>query len=805
MTLPLPVDVRRAVRSLVRNPGVTFVAVATVALAIAANATIFGVLYTVLLKPLPFGEPDRLVRIFETRAKRGWNRAAPSEPNFWDLRAGNRTFEEMAAMSFGSMVLRGKDGAEDVGVTRATASFFRVLQVKPVIGRTFVEGEDQPGRDSRVVVLGHDFWRARFGGDPAVLGRSVTLDAAAYTIVGVAPPGEPYLDDDLFRPLVRNINANRGSFDRFLIGRLKRTATIGQARADLQAVSRRLAAVYPWANEGMGVNLIPSDEWLLDSPQRRAIWMLTSAVAFLLLIACVNLANLHLAKSSARQRELAILVALGATRARIARQVIVESAMLGVLGGTLGLLLARWGIDLLKIVAEDAIPRTRDLGLGFPVVLFTGLAIAASILLPSILPAWLLPRGNVVSSMGQGDRNTGGSRSRNRVRSVLVAGEVALSITLLVGAGLLIRSFAAVWQAERGFVSDGRACFTVAVKGQRRLPDRLGVFLSTFLERMRSHPRVAAAAAVSMMPLAPSTTNMGIRAGDGPEDTGGSIPTADWRNVTPDYFKVMGLPVLRGRTFRENERMEDEGGGVIISQAVADRLWPGQDPVGRLIVGWAGSGNRKATVIGVVGNMRERGLERGPTLAVYLPYYGAGWTPVVFVVHAKAHDPLTIVPELRSMLAEIDRMLPMSNVTTLDALATRSTAERRLPMVLLALLSGVALVLTLAGTYGVQAYIVTRRTADIGVRVALGATPRQILCYIIALGMRPALAGLALGLAGAFGVSRWLRSLLYGIGPNDWVTFASAAVLLAAVTALSCYVPARRALRVDPVVALRTE
>jgi putative ABC transport system permease protein len=802
MAFSLPLDLRRAVRSLARNQGVTCVALATVALAIAANATILAVLYTVLLKPLPFGEPDRLVQIWETREARGITRAAPSEPNFWDLRAGNRTFEEMAAMSFGSMVLGGKGGAESVFVTRATAGFFRVLQVRPVIGRTFAADEDQPGRDGPIVVLGHAFWQTHFGGDPAVLGSSLTLNEVPYTIVGVAPRGEPYLDSDLYCPLVRNNAAGRGSFARFVIGRLRPATSIADARTDLQTVSRQLAALYPAADEGMGVNMIASDAWLVDSTQRRAIWMLMGAVAFLLLIACVNLANLHLARSSARQRELAILAALGATRGRIARQVIVESAVLGVFGGALGLLLARWGIDVVKVIAEGAIPRTGDLGLDLPVVLLTGLAIAASILLPSVLPAWLLPGGNVVSSMGQGGRSLGGSRSRNRVRSLLVAGEVALSLTLLVGAGLLIRSFVTLWQADRGLVSDGRLCFQVPMKGARSRPDQLAVFLKAFLARMRSHPRVAGAAAVSMTPLGPSTTNMAIRAGDGPENAG--VPNVDWRNVTPDYFAVMGLPILRGRTFRENEQ-EEEDGGVVISKAVADRLWPGQDPVGRIIVGWAGQGDHKATVVGVVGNMRERGLEHGPTLAVYLPYYGSSWTPVVFVVHAKTQDPLAIVPELRSMLAEIDRTLPMSSVTTLDALLIASAAERRLPMVLLALLSGVALLLTLAGTYGVQAYIVTRRTADIGVRVALGATPRQILGHTIAFGMRPALAGLALGLAGAFGVSRWLRSLLYGIGPHDWVTFASAAVLLAVAALLSCYAPARRALAVDPVIALRTE
>ena len=794
-------DVRYGVRSLATRPGFTAVAVLTLALGIGANTAIFSVVQSVLLAPLPFREPGRLVELWETRLDCGWNRASFTHANFWDVQARNRTFEGVGTMAWTSMNLTGFDYPEQLNAAEVSSGFFRVLGVTPVAGRTFLDEESEPGHDSHVVLVGHRLWVARFGADPALVGRTLTLDGAAYAVVGVLPAGTPWLDAaDIFVPLVRRADADRGSFELAAIGRLKAGVSIDAARADLERVARELAAEYPDVDHGMGIDAGPASEWVASDRLRRALWVLMGAVGFLLLIACVNLTNLFLAKATGGAREHALRAALGASRARLVRQALAESSAVGLAGAGLGLALAAGGLRLLRAFDPGDIPRLAGVAIDWRVLAFTLAAALVTGAATGLVPALQAPYGDIVSALREGERGVAGHRRQRRLRSVLVAAEVALSLMLLVGAGLLVRSFAAVVGGDRGFQTDRRLVAAVNLPASYDGP-RAKQLLVDLLARVEASPQVVSAGAVSTRPLVGGSTGLGFAAVGAPDVAGQAVPWASWRLVTRDYFETMGIPLLRGRTFTE----QDEVGKpwrVIVSRRVADMLWPGQDPIGRQIVLWKGQEDRVAEVVGLVGDLRERGLDSDPTRAVYLPYYGAARSPVQIVVHT-AGAPAAAVPLLRSMLAVLDPSLPLSNVATLDRVVSVSVASRRFVMLLLVVFAAVALLLALAGVYGVLAYSVSRRTAEIGVRVALGASPRRVLWLIVRQGMRPVAAGVGAGLAGAVALSQLMANLLFGVTPEDPLTYAGVAAALTLAAVLSCYLPARQALAVDPVAALK--
>ncbi len=546
----------------------------------------------------------------------------------------------------------------------------------------------------------------------------------------------------------------------------------------------------------------PASEWVADDDLRLALVVLFAAVGCLLLIACVNIANLLMARATARHREMALRAALGAHRSRIIRQVITESLLLGIIGSVLGLLLAGGAIRLIQALNPDGIPRIADLGLNGTVLGFTVVVGLLAGVLSGLLPALQIPYASSAVALRAGDRTSTGSRSAKRLRNVLVAAEVALSLILLIGAGLLVRSFGELLGVDRGFATENRLVFTV------NMPDdwdrmRHSAVRNDYLERIKTMPQVISVAAVNMRPLIDGSTGLGILPEGHPPEAEANIPWASWRMITPDYFKSIGIPLLRGRIFTEDEEVANPW-RVIISKRLADELWPGEDPIGRTALLWKGQGDRPAEVIGVVGNMAERGLDAGPTLATYIPYLGADWSPMHIVVHTTA-APEAIVPDLRAILAGIDPDLPISNITNMDEMVGISVAARRFNMLLLTIFSGVALFLALAGIFGVQSYSVTRQTAEIGVRVALGANNRQVLDHIIRGGMRPALIGVVVGVLGALLLSRLMAGLLFEIRAGDPITYLAVAMLLTIAAYLSCYLPARRALRIDPVVALREE
>jgi len=579
--------------------------------------------------------------------------------------------------------------------------------------------------------------------------------------------------------------------------------TVPVARADLERVARILEEQYPEVNTGLGIDIAPSSDWIAPDQLRAALWVLMGAVGFLLMIACVNLANLLLARSTGRTKETAVRSALGANRARIAWQVLTESLLLGALGAAAGVLLAAGMIELLRAFDPGSIPRIYEMGINGRVLAFTVAAALVTGVISGLVPAFQAPYSNIVAALRDGDRGVAGNARQKRVRSALVVVEVALSLMLLVGAGLLIRSFNELLNVERGFDAENRVVVEInlpAQDGEMNPVDRL---FNEFLPRIEALPTVQSASAVNMRPISGGNVGMGIVAASGAEDPDQPVPWAGWRMITEDYFQTMGVSLLKGRTFTPQDII-GEPWRVIISERVAELLWPGEDPLGRQAILWKGQNDFPAEIIGVAADMRERGLGADPTLVVYMPYYGAGWNPVNFVVHTTG-TPTDVVPQLRAILADIDPNLPIANVQTLDEMVQGSVSVSRFNSLLLGVFATVALLLALAGVYGVLAYTVRQRTSEIGVRLALGAGDGEILRLVVRQGMGPVLVGIGIGLAGSIGLSRFLASLLFGIAPTDPTTYIAVPLLLAAAAMIACCVPALRAVRIDPLVALRDE
>jgi putative ABC transport system permease protein len=798
-------DLRYGARGIARSPGFTAIAVVTIALGIGATAAIFSVVRSVLLRPLPFPEPDRIVQLSETRADRDMFDISFTYANFWDVHDMNRTLDAVGAIRWRSMNLTGAAEPLRLRVAGVTEGFFRALRVTPMAGRLFARGEDAPGTDARIAILGHTFWTTRFGADRTVIGRPLTLDGQPFQIVGVLPRGTPWLDAaEVFIPFVRPARLDRDSWELPVVGRLARGVTPAAAQADLDRIARHLAATYPEA-KGLGIRVQSSERWVASDTLRRALWVLVGAVGLLLLIACVNLANMLLARATTRGRERAMRAALGASRSRVVQLALTESLLLSALGAAAGLALAFGAVRVFRTLNPGDIPRLADAGIdGWVVLVALGTAVFTTII-TGLVPALRTPYHDVVTALRESERSVAGHRKGSRLRHALVAVEVALSLVLLVGAGLLVRSFGRVLGVERGFHSENRAMFSVGFPSSRTEAEsnRSSQRLTDVLARLRSRPEITSAAVVHMRPLAGTGTGMGFGAVDRPDATGKEIPWAGWRVVSNDYFKTMGLPLIAGRDFTEQDRI-GEPWRVIISRRIAVLLWPGQDAVGRRLVLWKGQGTSEGEVIGVVGDMRDWELTEDPTYSVYFPTYGYAMSPANFVVHTRLSTG-ALVPLVRSMLAEVDPTLPIADVQTLDALVGDSVASRRFTMTLLAALAVTALVLALAGIYGVLSYAVSQRRSEMGVRMALGASKGSVLRLVMLQGMRPVVIGLVVGVAGAVALSRFMTSLLFGVTPSDWPTYAGVALLLLVAAALSCFVPARDALRVDVTAALREE
>ena len=801
----LGAELRQSLRGLRRNPSLAVLGTTMLSLGMGASIVVFSIFQSALLKPLPFRDSNRLLAIWETRLDRGIDQASFSEANFWDVRSYNHSFSEVGAYHYDEANLTGLGPAEKVVACEVSAGFLRTLGVSPILGRDFSYDDDRGGFRNPVVIIGNKFWKTRFGSDPNILGKALRLNDKAYVVIGVLPPGEPWIDDQLYMPFGYRPDADRDSWEFQVIGRLKPGTTQEAAQVDLAQIAGSLAQSFPEQDKGIGFFFTPSSTWVASQTTRRALWVLLGAVTFLLLIACLNIANLLLARGTARMREIAVRTALGASRARLIRFVMMESLLLNGFGAAAGLFVAYVGIGVIQSLEIRGIPRLADAGLNPWVLAFAVFIALVTGILSGLAPALQAPASGIAAALRDGDRQTS-SRGQGRLRNILVTGEVALSFLLLVGGGLLIRSFKELMTVDRGFHTENRLVFTVNMPGSywERVVGKQ--FLDRFFERLKANPQVLASGAVNQRPVEGGDPGMGI---DTPQSSA-KPPWAGWRVVTPGYFAAVGLPLVRGRLFGENDKpvwipkdVPPYPRRVIISDRLAKQIFKNEDPIGKQVLLWKGQSSGLAEVVGIVGDSRERGLAENPTLTVYLPY-GTNALTSEFVVHTR-DNPLALVPTIRSLVGELDPNLPISNMRSFDQIVYRSVAPQRLNALLLSIFGVLALLLATTGIYGVLSYSITRRTPEIGLRVALGATRSNILGMTIRQGLRPALIGALLGAIGAFWLSRYLATLLFGVKPFDALTYLAVAALLLATAALACYIPGRRAMQTDPATALRIE
>jgi putative ABC transport system permease protein len=726
---------------------------------------------------------------------------------FSDVRAQSREFEHVVAYSGAGAALTGGDKPEQLEGVVASGDFFAVLGARPALGRVFTAEDERP--DSRVVVISHGLWERRFGSDPRLAGQSVMLDGVSTTIVGVMPKGFKYpLDEakvDYWSPLdpQSDLNKERGAGYLNVVGRLRRGATLQQAQGELEAIAGRLGEQYPRQSGGRGVNLVALHEDLVGNI-RTALFVLLGAVGFVLLIACANVANLTLARAASRQREVAIRTALGASRWRIVRQLITESLLLALTGGALGLLLALWGVDLLVASIPEGVPRVGEIGLDPRVLGFTAAVSILTGVVFGLVPALQASKTDLHGGLKEGSRGSTEGGRRSRARSILVVVEVALSLVLLVSGGLLMRSFVSLINVEPGFDPKGVLTANVGLPGAKYGEEvRQTEFFRQTLERVAAVPGVRHAGAVDPLPLSNSMMQNGLTFEGRPAPPPGERPTTNTRIITPDYIRAMGIPVLRGRAF-DGRDVKDAPKVLLINEAFARKYFPGEDPLGKRVEVTVAP-DMLGEIVGVVGDVKHRSLDREPDPECYVSFEQVPTSFMTLVVRTESNDPAALTASLREAVRQVDADIPLADVRTMEQVVSNSVAQRRFNTLLLGVFAALALVLSAVGIFGVVNYSVTQRTHEIGIRMALGAQTRDVLRMVVGQGMRLVLVGVAVGLAAAFALTRVMSSLLYGVSATDPVTFFGVALVLAAVALAACLIPARRAMKVDPMVALRYE
>jgi predicted permease len=792
-------DVRYALRLLIAQPGT---AVLTLALGIGANTAIFSAVNAVLLRPLPYPEPDRLVMIWEKRAREGVldNVVAPADYLDWETR--QHAFDAIAGMTVETVDLTGAGEPARLFAGVVGPAFLDVFETRPALGRTFRPEEAIVGQH-RVAILGDGLWRRRFGADPAVVGRRIVLNQVPYEVIGVLPASFEFPDSDLelWVPLALTGGSTaprRNLHYLNVYGRLKPGVTLDQARGDMDRVAAQLSREYPASNQEHGAHVIMLREQL-QGPVRGGLLTLLGAVAFVLLIGCVNVANLLLARAAARRREIAIRAAVGAGRSRIIGQALTESVILALLGGLAAILVAKWGIELLRYVAPGDVPvlGASRIQLDATVLGFTlALSLLAGLIF-GILPAWQLSRNDVTEFLKEAGRSPSGVR--RRLRKTLVVSEIALASLLLVGAGLMLRSFETVLRTDLGFNHRGLLTAFVSLPTAKYRDDAQQVAAYDEIERrLASLPGVRSVGATSHLPLSGADSRGGIVI-EGREPTPDSPTRAHIRAVTIDYFKTMGMRLTEGRNFTAADHAESPFVAVI-NETMARRYWPAQSPIGKRFQLAGGRGWRE--IVGVVGDVKHWGFERPINPEMYLPQKQMVWNGLTFVLATDA-DPVMLTAAVRNELKAVDPDLPLSNVRTMDQVVARSVAARRSSMLLLGVFALLALLLAAAGIYGVMAQLVALRTSEIGVRMTLGAVPSSVMRLILKEGLGQAALGLSIGLSAAVVVMRAFRTMLYQVSPTDPLTLAVVAALLLGTAILACIVPARRAMRVDPLEALR--
>jgi putative ABC transport system permease protein len=798
-------DIRVALRMLARSRGFAAAALVTLALGIGANVTIFSVVDALLLRPLRYQDPERLVIVWEKNIPRQRLDNVVSPGNFihWDEQ--NRAFEGMAAISMTfRATITGSGEPEELPIQFVTSSFFPLLGVQPLAGRWIHPDEERP--DSRAVVLSHALWMRRFGADRSIAGKSITLDGRPSPVVGVMPPGFSFLDREVQLWAALGFNAeSRTPRGRWLVVLAKLTpgVTIARAQADMDTITAGLTRQFPEFDTGWASNVVPMQQQVVGRVEP-ALLTLVAAVAAVLLIACANVANLLLARGATRQRELAVRAALGAGRSRLVRQMLVESLVLAVAGAAGGLLLAWWGVRALDAATASGVslPRVDEIALDARVALFTtGLSILTAMLF-GLLPALTASSLDLHGALKEGGRSGEGSRG-GQLRSMFVVAQVALALVLLAGAGLLIRSFARLLDVDPGFRPERTITAKISVPSTRYdTDDKVIRFFDDLVTRIEALPGVRAAGGVSFLPLTGLAAATRFEIVGRPEPPLGESPVCDVRVATGDYFTAMGIPLMTGRAFDERDSREGTR-VVIISQAMARQHWPNESPIGkRIVVSWNDPGPDE--IVGVVGDIRHAGLETTPRPMIYWPpgRFAYPWTTLV--VRAAA-DPAALAPAIIRAVRVMDSELPVADIRALDEVVSRSVAERRLVMGILAGFALVALVLAAVGIYGVMAYAVAQRTREIGVRMALGARPGDILRLVLGRAVTLTAAGVGLGVAAAAALTRFMTRLLFDTEPTDPLVFGLITVALAAVALAASAIPGCGATRVDPLIALRAE
>ena len=801
-------DIRYAFRRLIKSPAFTAVALLTLALGIGANTAIFSVVNAVLLKPLPYASPDQLVGIFHLSEGR---RATMSGPNFTDVRKLNTTLQDAAAYTRTRTILTGQGEPVRLDGAAVSASLFGLLGVPAKLGRTFNASENEPGKN-KVAIIGHDLWLRRFGGDRAIVGKRMTLDGETHEIVGVMPEGFSFpAARSVWVPLEYSedlLSKQRGAWYLTAIGRTKAGVSPEQARVEIETIGRQLAVQYPDSNEGVGVTAVALHDAMVGDI-RRAFWLLLGAVGFVLLIACVNVANLLLARAAARESEIAVRTALGAGRSRLVRQLLTESVILGVIGGAFGLLLAVWGVEALVALEPQGIPRLAEVRVDPAVIGFTmGVSLLTGLLF-GMVPAFQSTRGGISSTLKESGRGALTSRAGSRMRTTLVITEVALAVTLLAGAGLLIRSFSKLASVDPGFPVQPALAFEVSLPDVRYEEELSKVaFFDQLLPKLKALPGVQAAAGVNSLPLSGTSFVLTFEVAGRAPLPPSQQPAMQVRIATADYFQTIGIPLKKGRYFTADDRLNTPQ-VVLITEAAAKQYFPGEDPIGKTItLGWGrGPGKPRAggEVIGIIGDVKDAGLAEPDPPQIYLPY--TQW-PVsgMAILMKTAAAPAGLAEPARRAVYSLDGNLPVGNVRTLEEIVARSISQPRFYMTLLTLFAAVALILAAIGIFGVLSYAVAQRTREIGIRMALGAHRSSVLRLIVREAMVMTSGGVVIGVVAAFVLTEWLVSkLLFDTSPHDPVTFVVVAVTLGVVALAAAYVPARRATRVDPIVALRAE
>jgi predicted permease len=800
-------DIHFGLRMLRKNPGFTAAAVIALALGIGANTAIFSVVNGVLIRPLPYRDPSRLVVVSALNQKT--QEIFPlCDADFLDWRAQNQVFSDIAAFSASGFNITGSGRPEQVRGDVVTAEFFPTLSVIPVLGRTFLPSEDRPGSPP-MAVLSYNLWQSHYASDPGVIGQAIVLNGLSTTIIGVMPPRFlPSPETQLWTNLVIKPPTFRGPY--YLTGeaRLKPGATIEQARSELATIAHRIEGQNPLTNSNMSFRVTPLEEAIVANV-RPALLVLLGAVAFVLLIASANVANLLLARASVREKEVAIRAVLGASRARLMRQSLTESVLLAAIGGLLGLLFARWGVKLLLEVGPGNLPRLEEIAIDSRVLGFTCLISLASGIVFGLVPAVQSGRRDLNKSLKEGGRSAAEGQGRSRVRSALVVAEVALSLVLLVGGGLMLKSFLRLLAVSPG-VNPNNALTMQITLPQRQYHDDSQVisFYQHLLEKVQTLPGVESAGVGMSLPpnLLEVTDYFTVEGQEAVSER--MLGLADLVFASPDYFRALGVPLVKGRYFTAADRA-DSVKVAIVNQTLAQHCWPNENPIGkRLKTGGAERPkNPWMEVVGVVGDIKYSGLDAAPEMALYEPYQQAAWPSMYLVVRtsSKLSNPAALASAVQTAFWSLDKDLPVAHIRTLEQLLSESVEEPRFRTVLLEIFALIALSLATVGIYGVLAYSVSQRRHEIGIRMALGAKRRDILCLVVGQGMLLTLIGVAIGIAGAFALTRFLSTLLYGVRPTDPATFVVVPLLLACVALLACYIPARRATRVDPMVALRYE